>query len=429
MSETDRQGCVGKLGRMYAAIRDLQTLFDVGVMGGQSDWDRSLIRRFGSREQQRSGVLFPARRRDRLSLLTGPIRKSGAGFDHLARAARATVDSDVSFESRLQWPSRSSFYSREDHRLARTRQVRALMVPQEEAGRKGEVVPGEAVKHSQAIARLRAAGRVEVDDDRPGRPMVEVCLSGREVTDATMNDLEALRQLCKLKLRDARDTDAGIRRLQGSGELQEVFLDGVQITDKCLNSLTALKKLETLVLADPGITGVGLKHFKAFDLLRAIYIEGPLTTLEDGVPVVVEMCGRPSPTFSRHVSIVSSPSLLSRRLQSLEKGWHSAIPESHCCRLGRIPRAGRGLGFRRGGADLRHRDNLSTHRANDVLLFAPAPSAPGLRVPAEVRGVPEPDRTAGEGPAKLRAQAAQVRDLGRRLPGGGKDDRVLSLLL
>jgi hypothetical protein len=45
----------------------------------------------------------------------------------------ATVDSDVSFESRLQWPSRSSFCSREDHRLARTRQVRALMVPQEEA--------------------------------------------------------------------------------------------------------------------------------------------------------------------------------------------------------------------------------------------------------------------------------------------------------
>jgi len=45
----------------------------------------------------------------------------------------ASVDSDVSFESRLQWPSRSSFCSREDHRLARTRQVRALIVPQEEA--------------------------------------------------------------------------------------------------------------------------------------------------------------------------------------------------------------------------------------------------------------------------------------------------------
>ena len=74
----------------------------------------------------------------------------------------------------------------------------------------GQVVSDEAVKHSQAIARVRAAGRVEVDEDRPGWPVVEVCLSGREVTDARRNDLEALRQLRKLKLRDTRVTDAGI---------------------------------------------------------------------------------------------------------------------------------------------------------------------------------------------------------------------------
>jgi len=62
----------------------------------------------------------------------GTDQKIRAGFDHLARATLATVDSDGSFESRLQWPSRSSFCSREDHRLERTRQVRALIVPQEE---------------------------------------------------------------------------------------------------------------------------------------------------------------------------------------------------------------------------------------------------------------------------------------------------------
>jgi hypothetical protein len=67
-------------------------------------------------------------------LCYGTDQKIRAGFDdHLARATMATVDSDVSFEWRLQWPSRSSFCSREDHRLTRTRQIRDLIAPQEEA--------------------------------------------------------------------------------------------------------------------------------------------------------------------------------------------------------------------------------------------------------------------------------------------------------
>jgi hypothetical protein len=66
-------------------------------------------------------------------LYRSPIRESGAGFEHLARATMATVDSDASSESRLQRPSRSSFCSREDSRLARSRQTRALIAPQERA--------------------------------------------------------------------------------------------------------------------------------------------------------------------------------------------------------------------------------------------------------------------------------------------------------
>jgi hypothetical protein len=54
-------------------------------------------------------------------------------FDHLARATMAAVDSDVSFESRFQRPSCSSRCSRNDHRLATTRQIRALIASQKEA--------------------------------------------------------------------------------------------------------------------------------------------------------------------------------------------------------------------------------------------------------------------------------------------------------
>ena len=37
-------------------------------------------------------------------------------------------------------------------------------------------------------------------------------------------------------------------------------------------------------------------------------------------------------------------------------------------------------------------DNLSTHRAPDVLLFGAGPPALGVRLPADVRRLPQPDR-------------------------------------
>jgi len=79
-------------------------------------------------------VSYSQRVDETVYLYYGTDQKIRARFDdHLARATIATVDLDVSFEWRLQWPCRFSFCSREDHRLARTRQIRALIAPQEEA--------------------------------------------------------------------------------------------------------------------------------------------------------------------------------------------------------------------------------------------------------------------------------------------------------
>ena len=46
-------------------------------------------------------------------------------------------------------------------------------------------------------------------------------------------------------------------------------------------------------------------------------------------------------------------------------------------------------------------DNLNAHSAPDVLLFCLAPSALGVRLPAQVRGLPEPDRAVVEDAALL----------------------------
>jgi len=79
-------------------------------------------------------------------------------------------------------------------------------------------------------------------------------------------------------------------------------------------------------------------------------------------------------------------------------------------------------------------DNLSVHRAPDVLLFCLAHPRSRVRVPAEVRcespsrkggaktpirGVPQPDRAVVEDAAQPRAQRQAVRDVG----GGGEGNR------
>ena len=68
--------------------------------------------------------------------------------------------------------------------------------------------------------------------------------------------------------------------------------------------------------------------------------------------------------------------------------------------LGRLPGAGRGVGPGGGRAGLRDRSTTCRrHRATDVLLFCAGAPAVGVRLPAEVRGVPEPDRAVVEGAA------------------------------
>jgi hypothetical protein len=63
-------------------------------------------------------------------------------------------------------------------------------------------------------------------------------------------------------------------------------------------------------------------------------------------------------------------------------------------------------------------DNLPTHRTTDVLQFALWHPPLGVRLPAEVCGVPEPDRAMVEGAAESGAEGAEVQDVGGGVPGG-----------
>jgi hypothetical protein len=70
-------------------------------------------------------------------------------------------------------------------------------------------------------------------------------------------------------------------------------------------------------------------------------------------------------------------------------------------------------------------DNLNIHSAPDVLLFGPPASALGVRLPAQVRRLPEPDRAVVEGAALAGSQGPPLRGLGRDRRGGRAGHRLL----
>jgi hypothetical protein len=70
-------------------------------------------------------------------------------------------------------------------------------------------------------------------------------------------------------------------------------------------------------------------------------------------------------------------------------------------------------------------DNLNIHSAPDVLLFRSAPSALGVRLPARLRGLPEPDRALVEDFALSGLEGAPLRGLGRDRAGSRTGHRLL----
>ena len=64
----------------------------------------------------------------------------------------------------------------------------------------------------KAVEKL--GGKVERDDEQPGRPVVEVSLAGTQVTDADLKGLKDLKQLRHLDLSNTQVTDAGVQELE-----------------------------------------------------------------------------------------------------------------------------------------------------------------------------------------------------------------------
>src|SRR5262249_52012713 len=77
----------------------------------------------------------------------------------------------------------------------------------------------------------RLGGNIRRDEDKPGRPVVEVDLLIRAVTDNDLPLLSALPDLESLNLGITPVTDAGFKHLGRLPKLRRLVLFGTRITD------------------------------------------------------------------------------------------------------------------------------------------------------------------------------------------------------
>jgi len=130
--------------------------------------------------------------------------------------------------------------------------------------------PAEQAEIISAIKKL--GGVVEIDEQRPGKPVVKVDLHETKVTDADLEILESLTELRTLDLRLTKITDAGVSRLKGLKELRFVNLFRTQLSDEGLKHLTGNKDLETLLIGGTKITDKGLAHLMSFPKLKKLSV-------------------------------------------------------------------------------------------------------------------------------------------------------------
>src|SRR6516162_7068094 len=95
----------------------------------------------------------------------------------------------------------------------------------------------------------KLGGRVQRDDKAADNPVIVVLLDDRDVTDATLKELKALRNLQTLRIAATKVTDAVIMELKEFKNLQVLVVENNKVTDAAFKELKALKNLKELWIA------------------------------------------------------------------------------------------------------------------------------------------------------------------------------------
>jgi CxxC motif-containing protein (DUF1111 family)/Leucine-rich repeat (LRR) protein len=156
--------------------------------------------------------------------------------------------------------------------------LRTLRAPRPGAQPERASEPG-GVDQDGILAEIRRlGGTAEVDENRPGKPVVRLNLSGTRVTDTELAPLGALPQLQALDLSQTQITNAGLAALRGLPNLQELDLGINTITDAGLAHLEELTQLQALSVRFTLLTDAGLAHLERLTQLRMLRLDGTAVT-------------------------------------------------------------------------------------------------------------------------------------------------------
>jgi hypothetical protein len=129
--------------------------------------------------------------------------------------------------------------------------------------------PAGDPERERAVALVgRLGGKVEHDENSPGRPIREILLSATRVADDQLGELLGLSALRKLDLIQTRISDAGLARLRGHEGLRILFLYDTKVTDRGFEHIATLSGLEWLIVGLCDVTGSGLSHLASLKNLK-----------------------------------------------------------------------------------------------------------------------------------------------------------------
>jgi internalin A len=126
-----------------------------------------------------------------------------------------------------------------------------------------------------AALQMKQGFKMTRAEKQPGKPVIEVSLTGDKFTDEDLNHLREFKRLQVLHLSGAsKITDAGLKVVGELKKLKQLSLSDTKVTDSGLKELSALTNLQKLDLSYAPLKGPGLKELRGLKGLQSLMLAG-----------------------------------------------------------------------------------------------------------------------------------------------------------
>jgi Leucine-rich repeat (LRR) protein len=166
------------------------------------------------------------------------------------------------------------------------------------AGRLGKRIEQKRHEHEAVNEVLKSGGSVAYDfvSGEPSGPawlrsilgenffneVVQLKLSGYEVTDQVCGNIKEFAQLENLRLSDSSITDAGLANFYGLTHLRQLELVRIDVTASCVENLKRLADLQILNLEGSHLNGTALANLQGLSQLTEVQLDRVLL-FDDGL--------------------------------------------------------------------------------------------------------------------------------------------------